>query len=123
VSYERQRPVAEQTYLQDALEAMLSGEEVALSEVPAEGCLVNFPGRRKREHTVAERIQQTNGWPTSELTIRRESMQGGVITFTVTRASDRAPEGGTQASLPEAVQVRVDAATGQVLSAPNAPTP
>ena len=43
--YERQRP-AENTYLKDALDAILAGQPVKVTQAPGVGCIVNFPDRK-----------------------------------------------------------------------------
>lgn len=45
LSYERQRQVANEHYLAEALEAVLAGREPAVAAREAIGCLINFPGR------------------------------------------------------------------------------
>ncbi len=51
LTYQVQRAEAKHTYLTDALDALLSGEEVAVANVDAPGCIVNFPERdRRAEH-------------------------------------------------------------------------
>jgi peroxiredoxin len=57
--YERQRAVAEHTYVRDALEAVLAGKTVPVPAVDAVGCLVNLPGvERRREHaTISYALQ------------------------------------------------------------------
>ncbi len=134
VSYERQRPAAERAYLQDALDALLAGATVPWDEVPAEGCLVHFPERQRRRERVAQHLQRVKGWPMSELKIQRERMEGGVITFLVTRAgryTAGAGEGATSESDADRVgdggrvdvRVRVEAQTGQILSITDAFAP
>lgn len=51
-TYERQKPEPDQTYLRDALDALLAGRPVTTASVDAApGCLINFPERdRKAEH-------------------------------------------------------------------------
>ena len=51
VTYEVQRAEAKHHYLRDALDSLLSGEAVAVADVEAPGCIVNFPERgRKQQH-------------------------------------------------------------------------
>jgi hypothetical protein len=45
VYYERQKKEASEHYVKNALDAVLAGEEVAVSEVKSVGCIVNFPSR------------------------------------------------------------------------------
>lgn len=51
-SYERQKAEAQHTYLRDALDQLVAGDEVTVEAPPlSPGCLVNFPERDKRaEH-------------------------------------------------------------------------
>jgi peroxiredoxin/mono/diheme cytochrome c family protein len=49
VSYQRQRPEADNHYLVDALDALLAGMPVPVASAAAEGCLINFPNRRDRD--------------------------------------------------------------------------
>jgi peroxiredoxin len=49
VSYAAQRAEANRHYLVDALDAVLAGGPVQVATAEAEGCLINFPGRRDRE--------------------------------------------------------------------------
>ena len=46
LSYEKQHPARHQ-YLADALDAVLSGNAVPVTEVISPGCLINFPNRRQ----------------------------------------------------------------------------
>ena len=48
-TYERQRPVATETYVRDVLDSVIAGEEVT-TEAPAirAGCMINFPERKKK---------------------------------------------------------------------------
>ncbi len=48
VSYHRQRPVANEHYLVDALNALLAGEPAPQAQVEVAGCLINFPQRDTR---------------------------------------------------------------------------
>ncbi len=48
LTYQVQRADAKHTYLADALDAVLAGEEVAVSQVDAPGCIVNFPERERQ---------------------------------------------------------------------------
>ena len=50
LSYERQKPKAQNRYLRDALDALLAGEPVAQARRDSLGCLINFPDRRREEH-------------------------------------------------------------------------
>ena len=43
VYYERQKKTADKHYVADALDALLGGEQLAVSSVPSAGCIVNFP--------------------------------------------------------------------------------
>ncbi len=43
LSYEAAKPVASQSYLTDALEALLAGREITLAQVDAPGCQIHFP--------------------------------------------------------------------------------
>lgn len=45
--YERQRP-ASNNYLKDALDAIVAGEPVKVTQAPGVGCIVNFPDRKSR---------------------------------------------------------------------------
>ncbi|MFT4998188.1 MAG: thiol-disulfide isomerase/thioredoxin, partial [Flavobacteriales bacterium] len=45
VYYERQKKEASEHYVKNALDAVLAGEQVAVSEVKSVGCIVNFPSR------------------------------------------------------------------------------
>jgi peroxiredoxin len=45
--YERQRP-AEHTYLKDALDSIIAGRPVKVTQAPGVGCIVNFPERGKK---------------------------------------------------------------------------
>jgi peroxiredoxin len=47
VTYERQKVAAEHTWAKDALDSLLAGKPVAVSQVEAVGCLVDFPERAK----------------------------------------------------------------------------
>lgn len=49
VTYEIQKKAAENAYLANALDAVIAGEKVAVSDVDAPGCLVNFPEADKRD--------------------------------------------------------------------------
>ena len=51
LTYERQRAEANETYLTDALDAVLAGLAVEVAERESVGCLVNFP--HKENHTAA----------------------------------------------------------------------
>ena len=46
LTYEKQKPVATENYLADALDAVLAGESVAVPERDALGCLIYFPNRQ-----------------------------------------------------------------------------
>lgn len=46
LSYEKQRPQASKHYLTDALDAMLAGEPVKVTQADGVGCIVNFPDRK-----------------------------------------------------------------------------
>ncbi|MEX1031950.1 MAG: redoxin domain-containing protein [Cellvibrionaceae bacterium] len=48
LGYETQRMKASETYVADALDAMLAGKEVALKRTEAKGCLVALPGKDQR---------------------------------------------------------------------------
>ncbi len=48
VTYENQKESAEHTYLANALDAVLAGEEITEAEVNAPGCLINFPEKTQR---------------------------------------------------------------------------
>lgn len=45
LGYETQKPKAQHHYLRDALDAVLAGQEVAMADSEAPGCLINFPAR------------------------------------------------------------------------------
>ncbi len=45
LGYETQKPEAQHHYLKDALDAVLAGQEVAMADSEAPGCLINFPAR------------------------------------------------------------------------------
>lgn len=47
LNYEAQRPVHHR-YLEDALDAVLANQAVAVSSVASPGCLINFPNRKHR---------------------------------------------------------------------------
>ncbi len=47
LNYEAQRPVHHR-YLEDALDAVLANQTVAVSSVASPGCLINFPNRKHR---------------------------------------------------------------------------
>ena len=49
LAYGAQRPAASRHYLTDALDAVLAGRPVSMSEADAVGCLVNLPERDRRE--------------------------------------------------------------------------
>jgi peroxiredoxin len=49
LGYETQRQKASETYVADALDAMLAGEEVAVKAVETKGCLVALPGLEQRQ--------------------------------------------------------------------------
>ncbi len=53
LNYQTQKGEVGHTYLSDALNAQLAGEPVAVPEVEAPGCLVNFPERDRRGHLSA----------------------------------------------------------------------
>jgi len=57
LTYERQRAEANETYLTDALDAVLAGEAIELAERDAVGCLVNFPHREN--HAAAASYSET----------------------------------------------------------------
>jgi len=48
LTYEKQKPVATENYLIDALDATLAGEPIAVPVRDALGCLINFPNRQAR---------------------------------------------------------------------------
>ena len=48
LGYGAQKPLASRTYLKDALDAILAAQTVAVPEVDAVGCLIDFPERDKR---------------------------------------------------------------------------
>jgi peroxiredoxin len=48
LSYQVQRAQARHSYLADALDAVLAGTPVPVTQVDAPGCIVNFPGRGQR---------------------------------------------------------------------------
>jgi peroxiredoxin/mono/diheme cytochrome c family protein len=60
LGYERQRPTAQNEYLRAALDAVLAGQPVAITQVETPGCLVNFPERgraaRHAEISYTQRI-------------------------------------------------------------------
>jgi peroxiredoxin len=45
LNYQTQRATAQHEYLADALDAVIAGESVSVSNVDAPGCLINFPAR------------------------------------------------------------------------------
>ncbi len=49
LTYQVQRATAKHNYLADALDAVIAGEKVAIANVDAPGCIVNFPERDRRE--------------------------------------------------------------------------
>lgn len=49
ISYEKQRPAAQHTYLKDALTAVLAGVAVKQPMVDSPGCIVNMPERDRRK--------------------------------------------------------------------------
>ncbi len=49
LTYQVQRATAKHTYLADALDALIAGEPVAVSNVDAPGCIINFPERDRRD--------------------------------------------------------------------------
>ena len=49
ISYGAERPTASKHYLADALDAVLAGKPVAVSQAEAVGCIVNFPERERRD--------------------------------------------------------------------------
>jgi peroxiredoxin len=49
LTYQNQKAQAEFAYLSDALDAVIAGESVKISQVDAPGCIVNFPERDKKE--------------------------------------------------------------------------
>lgn len=62
ITYEHQRPAADNHYLADALAAVVAGERAPVEQVDAPGCLINFPppgglsgavegGERTTDHT------------------------------------------------------------------------
>ena len=52
LTYQNQKAKAEFSYLSDALDAVIAGETVKISQVDAPGCIVNFPERDNKErHT------------------------------------------------------------------------
>ncbi|MBT4518812.1 MAG: redoxin domain-containing protein [Halieaceae bacterium] len=48
VTYQTQRAQAKYSYLTDALDSVLAGEDIAVTNVDAPGCIVNFPERERR---------------------------------------------------------------------------
>ncbi|HMN45278.1 MAG TPA: redoxin domain-containing protein [Povalibacter sp.] len=48
--YERQRP-ADHAYLKDALDAIIAGQSVKVTQAPGVGCIVNFPDRGKKSRS------------------------------------------------------------------------
>ena len=50
LSYERQRPPSKH-YLTDALDSMIAGKPVKVTQADGVGCLVNFPERDKKKAT------------------------------------------------------------------------
>jgi len=46
LTYERQKPVATEHYLRDAVDAVLAGEPIDMPVRDALGCLINFPNRQ-----------------------------------------------------------------------------
>lgn len=48
LTYQNQKANAEFTYLNDALDAVIAGEAVKVSQVDAPGCIVNFPERENK---------------------------------------------------------------------------
>ena len=57
LTYERQRAEANETYLTDALDAVLAGQPVEVAQRDAVGCLVNFP--HQENHTAAASYSET----------------------------------------------------------------
>ena len=49
ISYGAERPTASKHYLADALDAVLAGKPVTVSQAEAVGCIVNFPEREHRD--------------------------------------------------------------------------
>ena len=49
LGYESQKPKASKHYLRDALDAALSGETIANTQVDSPGCLINFPARERHQ--------------------------------------------------------------------------
>ena len=49
LTYQNQKAKAEFFYLSDALDAVIAGETVKISQVDAPGCIVNFPERDNKE--------------------------------------------------------------------------
>lgn len=49
LTYQVQKGAAKDHYLADALDAVLAGESVKVSNVDAPGCLINFPERDQRQ--------------------------------------------------------------------------
>jgi peroxiredoxin len=53
ITYEKQRPKANNTYLIDALDDMLAGEAVEVASVEAVGCLINFAAKNKAHEQIS----------------------------------------------------------------------
>ena len=52
LTYQAQKADAQHEYLADALDAVIEGRSVSITNVDAPGCLINFPERdRRAEHT------------------------------------------------------------------------
>lgn len=49
LNYQTQKAAANHEYLADALDAVIAGENVAIANVDAPGCLINFPERDRRD--------------------------------------------------------------------------
>jgi len=53
VTYEHQRPRANNAWLADALDDVLAKRPVAVANAPAKGCLINFPGKSGMPQNMA----------------------------------------------------------------------
>ncbi len=53
ITYEHQKPQAENTYLADTLDAMLAGDAVAVASRDTVGCLINFPARHEDHSRIS----------------------------------------------------------------------
>lgn len=53
VDFERQLDAPKRTYLRDSLDALLSGEEVSETRIPAKGCLINLPSSHENHQEIS----------------------------------------------------------------------